>query len=1003
MTTGRQVRARRGAAAVAMAIGLLLTIVPLGSTAAAQGADASGYSPCRPGQSIDLLVMMDASGSLHQSDGVDRDGAKRRTALRDFRARLADLTADLQGADGPEIRLALWRFDRSAQPIVGFQAPSPQHPSNSDIELSLGDPNGLGGFLVKGRYTDYLTALREAAEAFSDGAQGSCRLLLFFTDGIYGPTGEPSLQQANQLRSEVCNDIKRSFEEASIDTYTILLGNQFRDVGGLADPEAPDALKIEMATASMQVLRALTGDASSRLVSGLPYASEFDCAQWSDEQPADRDGAIIAIDDLDRLAVQLLEVVDVAANSLAEWTNCGLASVGDRRSAPLPAGRLIDSIVAYPRATSIEGYEIVTADGVLRREPGTGTEPLRLTHADLAGLEPGWTIEFVTSGGDGGVDVACYIKQASSDVPIETGRVTDAEGQTLESVERSEFGPDSPPLEIQIVAEAPIGLCAAAAMEHFAWPDGRVQDWFCRDDGTVVFELKQLECQGVHELTAPLVVEFEPKHAATLFGPEQVVVRARIDIEGPSSVSYECFGAPVLSCRGADVQIGPVASDGDRPINELDEQELATGQPRMRVEPDTVEVPREHLRGNAGCVFHPPTRGTAEVALSWRPDGTAVLPGDLAWRFDKEFHGDASRGTVSGTGTSLLLGVAGDSEGVVLHFVTADELVNGDWEIGGLVTLVPSWDPGDGSLQAGADRQMASQTVELRVDQHYVARSNSALAFWLTLLLLILSIVISYVLYCTALVLNMSLPDPASFWMYRADIGVDADARGRLTLGSGAQSALVAANSQRIRGDASRGGRGKRTMEWYAAGLRLTLRRSPRLWLPGLLRGAWSEVRSDSGEPMAARPAASRRSRRTSTASAAFTTLVAVGAPRRSPDGELLAPTWIALPRHGLSADIERVDVREVEGLLVQVAAEVPGDGNGEPPGPQGRDDSPGGGGTPPPGEPLPSDPARGSTTQSDPEPRSSRSPADGAADRRGDRPPPRQRPDRPPPRPRPR
>ena len=185
----------------------------------------------------------------------------------------------------------------------------------------------------------------------------------------------PRCSRPISFRSEVCNDIKRSFEEASIDTYTILLGNQFRDAGGQADAETPDALKIEMATASMQVLRALTGDASSRLVSGLPYASEFDCAQWSDEQPADRDGAIIAIDDLDRLAVQLLEVVDVAANSLAEWTTCGLASVGDRRSAPLPAGRLIDSIVAYPRTTSIEGYEIVTADGVPHREPGTGTEP----------------------------------------------------------------------------------------------------------------------------------------------------------------------------------------------------------------------------------------------------------------------------------------------------------------------------------------------------------------------------------------------------------------------------------------------------------------------------------------------------------------------------------------------------------------------------------------------------------------------------------------------------
>ncbi|WP_428118885.1 vWA domain-containing protein [Candidatus Poriferisodalis sp.] len=1001
MTIESWARGRGGTVVVTVMLGLLVSIVPLSSKAAAQGTDASGYSPCQPGQSIDLLVMMDASGSLHESAGVDRDGTKRRTALRDFRARLTDLVAGLHGGDAPEIRLGLWRFDTAAQQIVGFEAPSPQHPSNSEIENSLGDPNDLGGFLVKGRHTDYLTALRGAEAAFGDSAPGACRLLLFFTDGIYDPTGDPSLQQADQLRTEICADIKRSFETSNVDTYTILLGDQFRSAGRPSDPDEPDAIGREMAAASMQILRALTGDADSQLVRGLPYASGFDCAQWSDEQPADRDGAIIAIDDLDRLAIQLLEVADVAANSLVEWSNCGLASIDDRRSAPLPAGRFIDSIVAYPRATSIEEYEIVTVGGVTRRGAGNGSEPLRLANADLAGLESGWTIEFVTSGGDGGIDVACYIKQARSDVPSETGQVTNSEGQLLEQVERSEFGPDSPPLEVLVVAEAPLELCGAASMEHFAWPDERVQDWFCRDDGTVVFELEPLQCQESHDLAAPLLAEFEPKHAGTLFGPRQLIVVSQIDIDGPSSVLYDCLGAPVLSCAGADAQEAFIASDGDGTQGELDAQESPTRPRRMRVEPVSLEVPRERLRGDAGCVVFPPTRGTAEVELFWRHDGSAGLPGDLDWRFDGEFHGESSSGTVHGDGATLLLGVEGEAQGVTLHFVTTDELENGDWEIGGVITLVPSWDLGDSDLQAGADRQMAEQTVELRVDQNYLARSNSALAFWLTLLLLVLSIVVSYLLFCGALVLNMSLPDPMGFWMYRADVPVDTDARGRPSLGSGARSAITAADGQRIGGFASRGGRGRRWMAWECAGLRITLRRSPWLWLPGLLRGAWSEVRSDLNEPMAVRPATSRRSRRTVTAAAEFPALIAVGTPRRSPDGEHVASSWIALPRHGPSADIERVDAREVEGLLVQSASGAPGDGPGEPPGPAEGSEGPDAGGTPPPRSPLRSGPTRGSTTASDAESRSSRSPSGGATDRRGERSPPPQRPDRPPPRPR--
>lgn len=423
-------------------------LVPVAAGAQQTGArDARGYSPCENGESdIDLLVMMDASGSLNSpGGGLDPDGSLRNRALGLFRADLTSVLRDLPQDSSTQVRVALWRFESSVRRIAPFGVPSADHPSDAQIEESLGDIDG-GRLAYRRNHTDYIRALRAAEGAFRDESPpGACRLLLFFTDGLYDPLGRMTLEQADDLRDVICGQIKPSYLNAGIDVYSILLGDRFRQTRTDAAEAEIDEVEAEMLAASLQVMRALTGHGDSPLVRGLPAALGFDCERWSDETPGDRTGAIITIGDLDRLSVQLLEVAEVAARGLVEWTNCGVTPDGDTRSGPLPAGRYIESIVAYPRDSLIEAYRIVTADGRVVTGEGSWRAPLRLDGDDLEDLAAGWTIEFVTDGAGGGIDVACYARLASAETAVTSGEVADADGNEPPEVVRSPDGPDSAP------------------------------------------------------------------------------------------------------------------------------------------------------------------------------------------------------------------------------------------------------------------------------------------------------------------------------------------------------------------------------------------------------------------------------------------------------------------------------------------------------------------------------------------------------------------------------
>lgn len=880
---------RRVALRVALAFAALLGLLVVPAPVAAQNDSSGSYTPCESDERIDVLVMMDASGSLNApGSGIDPQGRLRTRALTRFRSELAQLLSELPDSASVSVQIGLWRFESDAEEIAGFAVPRLDHPSDEAIRRSLGDLSD-GRLAYRTNHTNYLVALRAAQQAFEQGGRpDACRLLLFFTDGLHDPTGRMSAEQAEQLRSEVCTHIKPSFERAGIDTYAILLG-----FGGDA---AGRPVEAEMRTATMQVLRALTGDADSHLVRGLPYGDSLQCEQWSDEQPADRDGAISGIAGLDDLALELLQVVDVAANSLVEWTNCGAAVGAGTRSAPLPAGRYIDQIVAYPQGAAITGYETVQADGTAQAQGYDGTGPLRLNAEDFGDYAAGWTLEFATEG-DGGLGVACFIKHAEAEQVQSTGTLTSDSGAAVNSVERSVRGADAEALNLQVSASAPAGLCEAGPFE---WPDQRVLDWYCRD-GNVVFEMASLECQDSLRLT-PLVARFEPPHAEAVYSSGDFIVEARIVVDGPGSVLYDCFGGPALDCGQNNPSGGAVAV----------------------VMPDSKDVPREPLRAATDCVLHPPERGIVELAATWSPDASrAQMPGELAWHFDADHHDGGARGSVDADGTVLRLSGDEGAVGVPLRFVTAEEITNGDWRIAGSIDLVPSWDPGEGAAEvAGQAAEWTHRLAQqVHLDQSYLARSNSATAWWITLLLVAASLLLSYLLICLALVNSMTLPDAGRFWLYRAELPVERSPRGRLQFAGVAPQLLGDAPAAAVRGTKSRRGRGKRTVKWQSGDLAIQLRRSPWFWLPGLVRrGGWSAVRTAAGVPLAASPRARRvRRRRLGTQAAAscdFTRLEVVEAPGSLADDGAQASVWVALPRSGRGADLSRIDPRRLDALL---------------------------------------------------------------------------------------
>ena len=513
----------------------VLPILPVGSPAVAQTAD-EGYEPCTGQESVDLVLMMDGSGSLNGPDGVDPDGTQRRKALVGIRDLLSGET---------RVRVALYSFDEEARRHADFAVASAQHPSDVAIKASMGDE----------RYTNYAVALDAALEAFGGAREGSCRVMVWFTDGLHDPEpgyGVSELDKAKTWRAQACRSTKTDFEnngDNGIKTFAVLLGGSFRE--GLS---APNDARRTMAEISMDVIRGFTGHATHPSVVGVPTDPACD---WG-SQPA---GKILTVEGVRDLASGLIKSFVEPDPDYRRWQDCERLRDGSRvNSNDLPAGEFIQEILVLAFGGDIERYALLDAASAAPTSTDwqplpDGLRQLRLESQHMQGLPAGWGLVLEVQTDDGkdpsSVTLECYSKKVPEPLAMH-GTIVDEQGDRVTVVPADSthtFRIDMHPYECPVDA-ADFVLTLADSDPPLEWSEP-VRGGGCERGQMVDFEFYSA-CPDQKTRVTAFEGDLEPPFAANLWGryPE-FNVRVGTDFwceppPPPGKPTLECDSEPLL-------------------------------------------------------------------------------------------------------------------------------------------------------------------------------------------------------------------------------------------------------------------------------------------------------------------------------------------------------------------------------------------------------------------------------------------------------------------------
>ena len=266
------------------------------------------YRPCPSGTShIRLVMAMDRSGSLA---AADPGGGNRRAAVEKLRQALAEK------AESPtlSIQVALLAFDHESHLLMGFRPVSASVPSDRLIGEAVQD--GIGD-------TDYGPAMREALRLFGvppDGADITCDLLVWFTDGILDPLntvarfgGRPAgsggevaaaAGRVDALIEDTClpgGSVYDGLAGLDLQTYALLLGDAFADTD-------VSTHRGWMTDRSLRWIETLTNDPESALTSDIePVCGDGQSGETLDDEQR---GVVI---DLDNVAALTDAIEDIPA------------------------------------------------------------------------------------------------------------------------------------------------------------------------------------------------------------------------------------------------------------------------------------------------------------------------------------------------------------------------------------------------------------------------------------------------------------------------------------------------------------------------------------------------------------------------------------------------------------------------------------------------------------------------------------------------------------------
>lgn len=334
---------------------------------------------------LDVLTIFDNSRSLAKTD----PGGQRFVALEEFLRSFATTPSATKKNFG------LIRFGGSASEVIALDEVTQDNVSEIVNLVRDRIPNDIN---KQERFTNYIKALQEALRTFDERPSNNCKVLIWFTDGVFDTTDsrQPAEDQkeSSELRNAVCgNGLGAEIRSRRISTFVVYL---------TPGATAQDGY-VRRTEASKDVLQVITGD----------MKPDFDGAGADDRKTSDdcavgdlQLGEVLAAKDANLLIGYLLDLVEVAG---------GGQSVAGEQECPYQANEV--GSLEMPSPYFIEWLSVVSwGDNVdvknLKIELRSGEEPITnffeaSESSDLAArtlrlrprpdayeaLEAGWTLK----------------------------------------------------------------------------------------------------------------------------------------------------------------------------------------------------------------------------------------------------------------------------------------------------------------------------------------------------------------------------------------------------------------------------------------------------------------------------------------------------------------------------------------------------------------------------------------------------------------------------------
>ena len=605
----------------------------------------------------------------------------------------------------------------------------------SPIPSGAGDLEELqSAYATNDPNTDYRSGLLGAREQLR-GSTAECRLLLWFTDGIFdvGPDGKDP-GDAPAVINGVCTSesgIADWFQDSNVLSFVILSNDwdinkwerQFTSEGVLE--------------ASLSVMQAITGSedladedadedkgkkeqAIADLLENEGYEVNAACSPYTQGR-AEEGEVLLNAGDLDDIFDVLMAEILGDTPGTPSCPSSGLQPAGGRflvESKRLPDGLFLDQVKIY----NLNGEES-TLSIFAQPADGSQRQTLRLVDkaidsSQLKQFAAGWWIEVEGPGdmeicifypplqGPGGAQVD--VEWVDEPSPLEASRDTSFFTVDLSGV----------PIIEKALGE---GRSLNGLLVGFGVDD---EDWsasWLPGDTTADLTFKPASPGTIQTVDLWIEVKTGPGNS-----PDRIpligTLRPPIEVTPPA-------GAPTISC-------------GEGETKEVQELGLNGG-----------EVPTEAFVSSIECTVFPPQRDPASVEFG-------LFEADNDSFDDLGFVFSTSNGIFNVGDTETLR--PGDDP-LTFRLEIPEALENSTWKTGGTFEVTVTWD------RPGKDTYTDKVTVEVPVD--LLARSDTGFALLLTLLIAALAVLVSFGLFrfMNSLV---KIPKPDGFFARSADIKI---------------------------------------------------------------------------------------------------------------------------------------------------------------------------------------------------------------------------------------